>query len=80
MAFGKKAAKPEPAEDAKGKMPDFVARARQSADSEFYMTIGAAWKRTSEKDGKEFLSVKINSQPQNWDGSFLLMEPLPPRE
>jgi len=77
MAFAKK--KPEPVEESKGKQPDFVARARQSADSEYYMTIGAAWKRTNEK-GEEFVSVKINNQPVGWDGSFLLMKPLPPRE
>ena len=77
MAFAKK--KPEPVEEPKGKQPDFVARARQSAGSEYYMTIGAAWKRTNDK-GEEFVSVKINNQPVGWDGSFLLMEPLPPRE
>ena len=77
MAFAKK--KPEPVEEPKGKQPDFVARARQAAGSEYYMTIGAAWKRTNDK-GQEFLSVKINTQPVNWDGSFLLMTPLEPRE
>ncbi len=61
------------------KMPDFVARARQSPDSEYYQSIGAAWKRTNDK-GEEFISVKLNSQPTNWDGSFLLMKPLPSKE
>ena len=77
MAFAKK--KPEPVEEPKGKQPDFVARARQAADSEYYMTIGAAWKRTNDK-GEEFVSVKINNQPVGWDGSFVLMKPLPPKE
>ena len=76
MAFAKKA-KQEPVEEKSGQ-PDYVARARQSADSSYYVTIGAAWKKTGEKG--EFISVKINSQPVGWDGSFLLMKPLEPRE
>ena len=77
MAFGK--AKAKPVEETKSKQPDFVARARQSTDSEYYQTIGAAWRRKNDK-GEEFLSVKINSQPVGWDGSFLLMRPLPKDE
>ena len=77
MALAKK--KPDPVEEPKSKQPDFVARARQSAQSEYYMTIGAGWKRTNDK-GEEFISVKINNQPVGWDGSFLLMKPLPPKE
>jgi len=69
----KKETKPE-----QSKQPDYVARARQSPDSEYYLNIGAAWKRMNEK-GEEFISVKINNQPVNWDGSFLLMKPLPPK-
>ena len=70
------AAKEEPK---KGSKPDYVARARQSPDSEFYSNIGAAWERTNEKK-ETFNRVKLNSQPTNWDGSFLLMRPLPDRE
>lgn len=66
-------------EKIENKAPDYVARARQSPDSEYYQTIGAAWKRTNDK-GEEFVSVKLNSQPTNWDGSFLLMKPLEPKK
>lgn len=76
MAFSKK--KPEPESD-KGRQPDYVARARQSPNSEYYSTIGAAWERKNDKN-ETFLSVKINSQPVGWDGSFLLMKPLPPQD
>ena len=81
MALTSRGKKPEPAkeEPKKGSKPDYVARARQSPDSEFYSNIGAAWERTNEK-GETFISVKLNSQPTNWDGSFLLMRPLPDRE
>ena len=77
MAFGKK--KEAPVEEPKGKQPDFVARARQAPNSDYYMTIGAAWRRKNDQ-GEEFISVKINNQPVGWDGSFLLMKPLPPKE
>lgn len=66
-------------ETKKGQKPDLVARARQAPGSEFYQTIGAAWRRSNDK-GQEFISVKINTQPVNWDGSFLLMEPLEEKE
>ena len=61
------------------KLPDFVARARQAPGSDFYLTIGAAWKKEN-GNGEEFVSVKLNNLPVGFDGSFLLMKPLPPKE
>lgn len=65
------AKKPEPE---KGKRPDYVARARQAEGSEFYVSLGAAW--VTEINGKKAVSVKLHCVPVDWDGSFLLMEPL----
>jgi len=62
-------------EEKKGDKPALIARAKQSPDSEYWMTIGAAWE--FEKDGKTCLSVRLNSIPTNWDHSFVLMPPLP---
>ncbi len=63
--------KPEPQKESK--RPDFIARARQSKESEYFSTIGAAWK--TEIAGNEGVSVKLNLTPLDWDGSFLLMVP-----
>ena len=59
------------AEAKKGARPDFIARARQTPDSEFMATIGAAW---AWKEGTGFV-VKLSLIPTNWDGSFILAEP-----
>lgn len=59
--------------------PDFIVRAKQAADSEYWVTIGAAWEAKF-KDGATGYSVKINNMPVNWNGDCLLMRPLPPKE
>lgn len=56
--------------------PDFIARARQAPGSEYYTTVGAAWMK-QDKNGKTFYSVKLNTMPVGFDGSFILVEPLP---
>jgi hypothetical protein len=75
MAFAKK----KQEEKAEKRQPDFVIRAKQSPDSEYWVTIGAMWKANL-KDNKEGWSIKINNAPMNWNGDALAMEPLPPRE
>jgi hypothetical protein len=70
-----KAATKEPE---KGRQPDFVVRARQEPGSEFFVNCGAAWK--IEVNGKEAISLKIQSMPVNSDGSFLLLPPLEAKE
>jgi len=55
-----------------GRKPQYIARAKQHPDSEFMQTIGAAW---SFKEGSG-LVVKLQFIPaNNWDGSFILVEP-----
>ncbi len=71
MAVQKTVKKEEPKEEKR--RPDFVARARQAKESEYFSTIGAAWK--TEIAGQEGVSVKLNLTPLDWDGSFLLMVP-----
>jgi uncharacterized protein (DUF736 family) len=56
------------------RQPDYVVRARQSPDSEYWLTIGAAW-TANFKDGTTGISVKINNQPIGWNGDCLLMRP-----
>lgn len=53
--------------------PDFVCRARQEPDSEYWVSIGVAW---SFKDGKPGYSVKLQTTPTNWDGTFIMLPPL----
>lgn len=71
MVFIKKAA-PKKEEENKRK-PDLIARCKQSPDSDFWITVGAAW--SADINGKEGYSVKLHSAPIDWDGSFLLMPP-----
>ena len=71
MAAKKHEPKDEP------RKPDFVVRAKQSPDSEFWMNVGVAW---SFKDDKPGFSVKLHSIPTNWDGDLILLPPLPDRE
>lgn len=60
--------------DKKGKRPDFVLRARQSPDSDFFITIGAAWKVSV--NGEDGYSVKLTAIPVGgWDGSILMLVP-----
>lgn len=58
-------------------LPVFVARAKVNGDR--WESIGAAWH--AEINGKPGFSVKLNMVPAGtWDGSFLLMPPLEPKE
>lgn len=54
--------------------PDYIVRARQGKNSRFFQSIGFAWRKT-DRNGNELISVKINSQPIDWDGSVLLVLP-----
>jgi hypothetical protein len=58
-------------EQAKGSKPVYIARAKQSPDSEYMNTIGAAWP-FNEGDG---LVVKLHSVPTDWKGDFILVTP-----
>lgn len=60
-----------------GRKPDFVVRAKQSSDSEFWSTIGVGW---SFKDGKPGLSVRLHSVPVMWTGEFLILPALEAQE
>jgi hypothetical protein len=70
-----KAAKQDVKEEKEKRQPDFVVRCRQSPDSDFWQTIGAAW--SANINGETGYSVRLHAIPTNWDGSFLL---LPPKE
>lgn len=65
--------------DAEKRMPNYVARARQAPGSQFWMNVGAAWEYHNQ-NGEVCYSVKINNQPVGWDGSFVMVPPLPPKE
>ncbi len=52
--------------------PVYIARAKENPDSDRWMTIGACW---DFKDGEGY-AVRLNALPTNWDGSFILVEPL----
>lgn len=59
-----------------GQRPDFVARAvvqkaKNQNEKDFFQTIGAAWQR---QNGEGF-TVKLQTVPVQWDGSFVLMPP-----
>ena len=68
VAFKKPAPEPEK------RKPELVARCKQSPESDFWVTIGAAWS-TKLDGGKTGYSVKLHIVPVNWDGDFLLMPP-----
>lgn len=70
MAILKKQAKPEP----EARKPVLVARCKQSPESDFWVTIGAAW-TADLGGGKTGYSVKLHTVPTNWNGDFLLMPP-----
>ena len=61
---------------AKGDKPVYTARAKQSPESDYMQTIGAAW---SFKEGQG-LVVKLTAQPFGWDGSFILVPPYENKE
>ena len=55
----------------KGNRPVYIARAKQTPDSDVMVTIGAAWP-FNEGDG---LVVKLQLLPTQFDGSFVLLPP-----
>lgn len=55
----------------RGSRPTYIARAKQSPDSDVIITIGAAWP-FNEGDG---LVVKLQSRPMQWSGDFILVPP-----
>lgn len=61
----------ETAERPKGAKPIYNARVRQNPESDFMVTIGAAWP-FNEGDG---LVVSLSLIPTNWDGKFILVPP-----
>jgi hypothetical protein len=64
---------PQKEEESKGKRPDYVIRCRQAPDSDFYLTIGAAWR--VQVNGEDAFSIKLTSIPTNWGGSALMLVP-----
>jgi len=56
---------------AKGNKPQYIARAKQTPDSDVMVTIGAAWPF---KEGNG-LVVKLQLVPTQWTGDFILVEP-----
>jgi hypothetical protein len=58
-------------EKPKGNPPVYVARAKQSPDSDFMQTIGAAWS-FNQGDG---LVVTLHFIPTQWDGKLILVPP-----
>ena len=55
----------------KGQKPAYIARAKQSADSEYMLDIGAVWPW---KKGNGYV-VKLHAVPIGWDGEFILSPP-----
>lgn len=55
----------------KGSRPVFLAKVKQSPDSDYMHVLGAAFKF---REG-EGLVVKLNLIPTNWDGTFILVAP-----
>jgi hypothetical protein len=51
--------------------PRYIARAKVNGG---WQNIGAAWNFRS---GEEGLSIQLNTLPINFDGRFVLLEPLP---
>jgi hypothetical protein len=55
----------------RGNKPVYIARARQTPESEVMVTIGAAWPFNN-GDG---LVVKLHMMPTQWSGDFILVTP-----
>jgi hypothetical protein len=55
----------------RGNKPLYIARAKQTPDSEVMVTIGAAWP-FNEGDG---LVVKLQMVLTQWSGDFILVTP-----
>ena len=56
------------------RLPDFIIRCRQSADSEYWQNAGAAWEAKF-KDGSIGYSIKLNNLPIGFTGDLLMMKP-----
>lgn len=59
--------------EANGRKPNYVVRTKQSPDSDFWVTIGAAWKF---REGKDGLSLRLHTVPVMWTGECILVPPL----
>ena len=55
----------------RGNKPLYIARARQTPESDVMVTIGAAWP-FNQGDG---LVVKLQMIPTQWSGDFILVTP-----
>ena len=55
----------------KGAKPAFIAKVKQSTDSEYFHIIGAAWPF---REGEGYV-VKLSLLPTNFDGTFILVVP-----
>lgn len=60
-------AKKQAAKDEK-RRPEFIARAKQDPDSDFWVSIGAAW-RFKDAD-KEGYAVRLHTVPVQWTARF----------
>jgi hypothetical protein len=69
MSVTERAVAMRPKREARPK-PVYICRAKVGAA---WLTIGAAWKFRSGEPG---LSVQLNTLPINFDGRFVLLEPL----
>lgn len=56
--------------------PNFIARAKETPDSDRWITIGAAW----EFKEKEGYALRISNMPTQWDGTLILVPPLDKEE
>lgn len=54
---------------ANGGKPVYLAKAKQSPESEFMLVIGAVW---AFKNGDGFV-VKLHSLPTSWNGDLILV-------
>lgn len=54
-----------------GAKPLYLAKARQTPESEFLIVIGAVWPF---KNGEGFV-VKLHSVPTDWRGDMILVKP-----
>lgn len=56
-----------------GQKPDYVVTGRVNGDNKTWTTVGAAW-NSQTRDGKPYISVRVQSVPINWDGTLALHE------
>lgn len=62
---------------ANGRKPKYIARAKETPDSDRWITVGAAWDFTEGKDG---YAVRLSNLPVQFDGTFILVPPLEKEE